>query len=180
MVRSVKKDFDFIWSLAGQPVEEVAPEGVVAGPGHEVGRAPVRGAVGGEGGAAAGAVTADGQQRVGAAADQDLGGGLGGQAVVAEQGRPVVRDAVQDRVARLGDDGLDTLGAFGPVVVRADGDGQRGLDRGVVVAGLALDAGEAQVAADHQQAAAVADVLLDRGQAVRGGFGALEGPPLLA
>jgi hypothetical protein len=59
--------------------------------------------------------------------------------------------------------------------VRADGDGQRGLDRSVVVAGLALDAREAQVAADHQQAAAVADVLLDRGQPVRGGFGPLEG-----
>src|SRR3984957_16646328 len=79
-----------------------APQGCVAGPGHEGGRAPVRGAVGGEGGASAGAVAADGQQRVGAAADQDLGGGLDGQAVVAEQGRPVVRDAVEDWVARLG------------------------------------------------------------------------------
>jgi len=156
--------------LADQPVEEVAPQGVVAGPGHEGGRAPVGGAVGGEGGAAAGAVAADGQERVGVAADQDLGGGLGGQAVVAEQGWPVVRDAVQDRVARLGDDGQDAFGAFGAVVVRADGDRQRGLDRGVVVAGLALDAGEGEVAADHQQAAAADDVLLDRGQPVPGRF----------
>ena len=114
-------------------------------------------------------------QRVGVAEDQDLGRGLAGQPVVAEQRRPVLRDAVEDRVAWLGDGGVHTLGAFGPVVVRADGHRQRGLDRGVVVAGLALDAGEGQVAADHQQAAAVADVLLDRGQPVRGGGRALEG-----
>src|SRR5580704_12464152 len=29
--------------MVGQPVKEVGPEGVVAGPGHEGGRAPVRG-----------------------------------------------------------------------------------------------------------------------------------------
>jgi MFS family permease len=161
--------------LAGEPGEQVGPQGVVAGPRHEEGRAPVGGAVGGEGGAAAGAVGADDQEGVGVAADQHLGGGLAGQPVVAEQRGPVRRDPVQDGVGGLDDGGEDTLGAFGAVVVRADGDWEGGLDRSVVVAGLALDAGEAQVAADHQQAAAVADVLLDRGQAVRGGFGVLEG-----
>ena len=145
----------------GEPAEEVAPQGVVAGPGHEVGRAPVRGAVGGEGGAAADAVAADGQKRVGVAAEQDLGGGLAGQAVVAEQGRPVLWDAGQDGAAGLDDGEMDALGAFGSVVVRADGDREGGLDRGVVVAGLAVDADEREMPADHQQAAAVADVLLD-------------------
>jgi hypothetical protein len=103
MVRSAKKGFDLCpWLLlAGQPAEEVAEQGVVARPGHEVGRAPVGGAVGGEGGAAAFTVVAGDQQGVGVAADEDLSGGLGGQLVVAEQGRPVERDAIQDRVDAL-------------------------------------------------------------------------------
>jgi MFS family permease len=148
-------------SFSGEPVEEVGPEGVVAGPGHEVGWASVGGAIGGEGGAAADAVGADGQEWVGGAADQGLGGGLGRQAVVAEQGRPVMQDAVEDWGARLGDDGMDTFGAFDPIVLQADGDRENGIDRGVVVAGLSLDAGEREVSADYQEAAAVADVLLD-------------------
>ena len=40
--------------------------------------------------------------------------------------------------------------------------------RGPVAAGLAVDPGRRRVAADHQQAAALAGVLLDGGQSVRG------------
>ena len=136
--------------------------------GHEVGRAPVGGVVGGEGGAAAGAVAAHDQRRVGVAADQDLGRGLAGQPVVAEQRRQSA--GTPSKTAWPGwtpFNRVHAFGAFGPVVVRADGDRQCGLDRGVVVAGLALDAGEGQVAA-------VADVLLDRGQPVQGYGRALE------
>ncbi len=74
----------------GQLAEQVAQQRVVAGPGHEVERVPVAGAVGGEGDAAAGVVALVDQKGVGVAADQDLGGELDGQAGVAEQRRAVL------------------------------------------------------------------------------------------
>jgi hypothetical protein len=66
--------------------------------------------VGGEGGAAAGAVAAHDQQGVGVAADQDLGREHAGQSVAAEQRRPALLDAAQDRVAGLDDGGCTPLG----------------------------------------------------------------------
>ncbi len=42
---------------------------------------------------------------------------------------------------------------LGPVVVGADVHGEGGLDRGAVVAGFALNPGEGQITADHQQPA---------------------------
>ncbi len=53
-------------------------------------------------------------------------------------------------------------GAFGPVVVRADGDRVRGLDPGCCEAGLVIDAEEREVAA-------VVDALLDLVEPVRDG-----------
>lgn len=51
-------------------------------------------------------------------------------------------------------------GAFGSVVVRADGDRERGLDLGCCEAGLVVDA-------DEREVAAVVDVLLDLVEQVR-------------
>ena len=133
-----------------ESAEKVAPPGVVARPGHEVGLAPVGGVAGNEGGAAADGVATHDQARVRVAVVQDLGGGLASQAVVAEQRRPALHDS-----------GAHALRAFGAVVVRADGDREGGIDQGVRAAGPALDAGGREVPADHQQAA-VADVLPSR------------------
>lgn len=159
----------FIWlgrsgrsPFPGESAEEVAPPDVVAEPGHEVGWAPVGAVAGNEGGAAADTVAAHDQEQVGVAVIQDLGSGLASQAVVAEQRRPVLCSIGQDRVIGLDDSGVHALRAFGAVVVRADGDREGGIDRGVLAAGPALDAGGREEPADHQQTTAIANVLPSR------------------
>jgi MFS family permease len=136
----------------GDPAAEVASGTVATGPAHEVEWAPTGGVVGNEGGPVADAVAAGDQERVGVTA---------GQAVVDEESRPALRDVDQDTVAGLDDGRVHAFGPFGAVQMQVDGNQEDGLDRSVVVADLVLDAGEREMSADHRQAAAVGDVLLD-------------------
>jgi hypothetical protein len=134
----------------------------------------VRGAVGGEDRAAASVVLAAGHERIGATAHHHLGPGPRCHPVVAEHRGPRSGDAGQHRVPGHDGHGDDPRRGLDPVVHVGDQHRRCVLDRRAVVPRLALDAGERQVAPDHQQTAAGPDVALDRGEPVRGGLRVLE------
>ena len=130
--------------------------------------------VGGPGdGAAAAEVTTD-EQRVTAFRRRQLGQHLdiGAAAhhhlVRAEEERPVAADTAQDRVVGLAQDlGHEALRHLDPVVIGMAGHGQRLLHRRVAPAGAAVDALEAEIAADHHQPAAGAGPVADELEPVR-------------
>jgi hypothetical protein len=79
----------------------------------------------------AGAVAAYGKQRSESQRPRTWVGGLGGYAVVAEPGGQSCGTPARTGWPGSVTTGMDGFGAFGPVVVWADGDRESGLDRGV-------------------------------------------------
>jgi len=168
------------WSGRSPLPDEQAEKASAPAVAHEIGWAPMGDVGGAECGVTADAVAARDHEPVGVAAVQDLDGELAGQAFGAEQKRQVLLVVGPDGVAGLDNGGMHVLGEFGTVDVQADGDREGGLDRDVMVAGLARDAGEREIYADYQQAA-VADALPSRtyclieARRFMGGDRALEG-----
>lgn len=91
--------------------------------------------------------------------------------VDAEHRRPCLVEPREDRMFRHDQLGARPLGHLDPVVPGQAGDRQDLLDRGAPPAGLAVDPLEREVAAGHEQPAAVRDVIADEFQAVRDGAG---------
>ena len=126
----------------------------------------MRPAVGGEGDGVTLAERTGDDERVVADGGDDIGARFGGDAVIAEERRPLAGQAGDDRVILRGDRRDDTLRHLDPVVVGKDGHGKGLLDGAPVVAGLGVDPLKSHVAADHDEAAAASDVVAKRGEAV--------------
>ena len=159
-------------SCAGEPVEEVLPQPPVDRRLAEGRRQPVRADVRGPGSVRPLPWWPDDEQRMAA-----LVGGKARRAASASflsstSLTPSSSGHSPPRPARIGCSGDDELGGealrhLDPVVERQAGDRQHLLDRRPAPARPAVDALEAEVAADHQQAAAVLDIVADQLQAVR-------------
>jgi hypothetical protein len=108
---------------------------------------------------------AHGDERILAEAREHFRVGPSCGPVVAQELRPV-GEALEDRVIGLHKGGRDPLRGFDAIVIREQLDGQHSLDRAAFVIAFGLDPLKGQIAAHHQEAAAVVHKITYELQAV--------------
>src|SRR5579883_3268839 len=114
----------------------------------------MRSAIGGENSAAAAPDRSHSEERVAVDAREKPRLRTKHGAVIAEEARPMLESG-HDRVVGIDDGRQNALRALAAVVAGVEADWQHAFDRGTAVIGLALNALEGEVAADHQKPATV-------------------------
>src|SRR5215203_6002828 len=140
--------------IPSQPMQHLRPEGGVAVPAGKV-TGPVRGEVGGEDGGTTPTKGAGRDHRVVAIARHEVSSWLERHPVIATERE---RGAVPIETGHRGVRGIDDLEAkpgdnLHPVIIRRNRNRQNRLDHGVVKVRDAVEPGEGEIAADHDEAA---------------------------